>query len=145
MRLWTLAGDRVQKFPDGQSVNSVAFHLAGTMLAASYADGKVRLWNLLTRTRVHTLNTDTFLDEQPVVFRPDGDTLATKSEKRVQLWDTTTGNLCRILADGKDRISAVAFNLSVSMVATNSFYKDDGRVSLWDMHSGQSIRLLAVE
>jgi WD40 repeat protein/LysM repeat protein len=112
---------------------------AGRILLASGAgsqdagDDTVRLWDVETRTLLHTLegHTGWVMD---VTFSPDGARLASAShDGTLRLWQTGDGALLRRLDGHMDPVRGVAFLPDSQTLASASW---DGTLRLWDAGSG---------
>jgi WD40 repeat protein len=102
----------------------------GTRLAVggARADGNVRLYDLTTRSLLHTLKGDIRIIS--VAFSPDGMRLASAgSDRNVRLWDTTTGREVLSLPGHSDQVGRVLFSPDGQRLATASA---DGTVRVWD-------------
>jgi WD40 repeat protein len=132
------APNSIAPSPDGRSI---AFSPDGYTLAAAYADGTIRLWNLRTGiptplvigkvTAVHSL-----------AFSPDGNTLAMGIDnsaegggyENIWLWNLHTHGPPIVLQEGNGDptffISSVAFSPASHALAAGS---NDGSVTLWNL------------
>ncbi|MFE3648689.1 trypsin-like peptidase domain-containing protein [Streptomyces sp. NPDC059152] len=133
-RLWDVRARRSLATFTGSSpsVRSVAFSPDGATLAGSSGDrGAVRLWDIRTHRPLATLTGSS----SPVVFSPDGNTLATGgSSGTVRLWDARTHRLLATLT-GHTASSAlsVAFSPDGRTLATAG--STDRTVRLWDVRT----------
>ncbi|MDX3666418.1 nSTAND1 domain-containing NTPase [Streptomyces europaeiscabiei] len=140
VRLWNVGRNRPRatlKVPGGD-LQSVAFSPDGDTIATSSvrttADdwkpvGVVRLWDTATRRTRATL-ADGPTEGGPVLFSPDGRTLAVMDSARGQLWDVATRRLRTTLPDRF--INGMAFSPDGKTLVTVG----DGLV-LWDARTGR--------
>jgi WD40 repeat protein len=70
-------------------------------------------------------------------FSPDGERLATGSEKNVKVWDVQTGNVLQTLAGHRGDVYTVAFSHDGRWIASGS---EDSTVKVWDGRSGGLVR-----
>ena len=109
--------EEVSFFETTYQVRSVAFSLDGTLLAMGSDDGIVRLWRVSDGALLRTLEGDTDRVSW-VVFSPDGQALATKSNDAMRLWRVSDGMLLWTL-DGYC-MSNVAFSPDGQTLASAS-------------------------
>ena len=130
--IWTISGPgkpRQQQLPEGSwSANDAAFSPDGSQLATADSDGKVRVYSVVTRKTVMTLDAG---DAQAtsVAFSPDGSLIAAGySSGMTRVWDASTRLQLTQLAGHAARIYAIRFSRDGSQVVTGS---DDGTVRVW--------------
>ena len=68
----------------------------GEMLAGSFSDGAIRVWDTRIGKELHSMNTVHDYDHQSMAFSPDGKTLATAGAKpdghgEIRFWRTAMG------------------------------------------------------
>ena len=111
------------------SARSVRFSRDGTMLAAGYRDGAVRLWDVATESHIVTLEGHDD-DVNAVDFSPDGKVLISASnDYTVRLWDVVTESLIATLEEFDFPAQAVRFSPDGSLFATGEVF---GTLKLWD-------------
>ena len=126
------------------NVNSVAFSPDGKTLASGSSDGTIHLWNVKTGTLQQTLTGHTG-SVRTVLFKPDGQTLASQSDSEVFLWDVKTGTSHQIGTEdgaevGAETSLSIAFSPDGETLASISWHRPTLR--LWDANTGAHLRTL---
>jgi WD40 repeat protein len=145
VRLWNLAtGD--QSLSLTADAGTIAFSPDGKLLAGGRA-AMIQLWDLATGKELRAL-VDQPLPRNPgspgsiiwsIAFSPDGSLLASgNQDKKITLWDITTGKVLRTLVGHKDAIRSVAFSPNGKILASGG---QDGAVKLWEASSGKDLAL----
>ena len=115
---------------------SLTFSSNGATLASGHEDGRIRLWDVETRTVTATLEGHhRYVDS--VDFSPDGKTLASVSvDRTVRLWDVASGTQSAVLPDHYCGVSSVAFSPDGAILVSGGW---NGKVILWDATTGRNI------
>jgi WD40 repeat protein len=119
-----------------EQVYAIGLSRDGKMLATAGADGKLRLWDVLTGRLLQDLANDRNGFFLHLAFSPDGKLLVSSHhDTGVCLWETKTGKLLREAApgdylaftpDGGAIITTTAFTIQVSEVATGKVSRQLG-------------------
>jgi WD40 repeat protein len=121
--------------PGLPSVEKVAWHPGGTLVASAHWDGTIRLWNATTRKlrdslAVHTRPT-------AIAWSPDGKTLAVGGiDGGLHLWDMRS-NQWRDLWGHRDWVQAVAWRRDGRLIASAA---DDQTLRIWNVATGKIVR-----
>ncbi len=121
-------------------VSDVAFSPGGKTIAATFADGKVRLWKVGTHRQVAAIPA-TSDAARGIAFSPDGRTLAVGSsgDKLVRILDVRHGRLMEVLDGHSNIVNQVAFSPDGQLLASAS---GDGYVDLWNLDPERAVRQL---
>ena len=134
--LWdVITGERIttiipNRLPKGFS--SLTFSPDGSILAAKKNDGSIiTLWDIITGEYLLSFSIigNYQTARNPIVFSPDGTTLAIHDELGLCLWDVATSNeLARI--KGISAKDPIAFSPDGTTLASGT---SDGDIKLWDI------------
>ncbi|MFE7565643.1 hypothetical protein ACFU76_01570 [Streptomyces sp. NPDC057539] len=132
VRLWNPTTQRTTATLGGESAfyNALAFSPDDRALVTADADGTVGLWNTVSRRPVDEFNGGVYTGKE--AFSPDGRTLATVSDGRVQLWDVDRRQQTATLTDPDGSAYAVAFSPDCHTLAATG---TDRTVRLWNTSS----------
>jgi WD40 repeat protein len=143
--LWDLETHRLVELPPQSApLNCLSFSPAGKILAASYRDNTICLWDAVNRKRLRTINPGRGEANTCLCFSPDGQILASGgSDQRVKLRHVATGEeLAKRLVGHTAWIVSLAFAPDGRALASGS---GDGTVIIWDVadppHSSLRLRL----
>jgi len=157
VRLWDLATGRPAGAPlqtgsgpaggaDGGAsspADGVAFSPDGKLLASTYDDDMVRLWNRATGQLVGApLRASAYNGAFGVAFSPDGKLLASAGfDGTVRRWNPATGRPvgAPLHASAHNGVAGVAFSRDSKLLASAGM---DGTVRLWNPATGQPIGTL---
>ena len=119
-----------------QYVHSVAFSPNGTTLASGLEDGTVKLWDVVTRRNIATLEGYTG-SVYSVAFSPDGTILASGAyDRTIKLWDVATRRNIATLSGHTNAVNSVAFSSDKATLASGAL---DQTVKLWDIVTQRNI------
>ena len=138
-----------QQLPTGisRSVSSLRFSSRGHLLAASAADGSVRLYPVLPSPTAPLSPHPTLLTDaheggiNEVSFSADDRQLCSASDdKTLVLWDVETATPLRTLRGHSSYVFCCAFTPASSLLLSGSY---DESVKLWDLRQQRPARTLA--
>jgi eukaryotic-like serine/threonine-protein kinase len=123
---------RVAAWPtDFHLLYHLAFSADGRRLAAAFADGTVRVWEIPAEKLLHTFRHS---DRAAcVAFHPNGKQLASGScDNTAKVWDLETGQEVETLGGHIGYVMALAYSPDGSLLATASGHRYQGEVQLWE-------------
>ena len=112
----------------------VSFSPDSQMIAAIDANGVVLLWDVKTKTLLHTFIAARTMS---ISFSPDSQMIAGTSRTDVHLWDTKTGDILQEFT-GERRIDSISFSPDSQTLAIAS----QTDVRLWDTETGDLLHTL---
>jgi caspase domain-containing protein/WD40 domain-containing protein len=116
---------------------SIAFSPDGKLLATSYIDKTIRIWDVASAKQLKTLETTTEFTTT-ITFSPDGKLLASGDlDGVIDLWDVASGAHVRSIKDHSGWITSVAFSPDGKLLASGSV---DKTVRLWDVATRSQIK-----
>jgi WD40 repeat protein len=132
LKLWDIASGTSVADLRGHAgpISCLGFSPDGQMLASGSADGLVKLWDVVKRSQLATLDFGDRCWVSGAVFTPDGKTLVTARLATVRLWDVATKQKVADLKGHSDRINNLAISPDGKTLATAS---RDGTAKLWDL------------
>lgn len=143
--LWEATTDKklplpFEKHNDSISEGGLSFHPTKPWLASASYDNTVRLWDTTTGKLLYTLPHTN--DVANVTFSPDGQQLATSSDKNVWLWNLEGETPLPVLLQGhKNRVLGSHFITKDGQHYLVSA-SQDRTLRLWDTDSGTMLRVL---
>lgn len=142
IKLWTLSGQRLIGRigePEQPGLNSLAFSKDGQTLCAAGDDGRVTVWDVVTRQLLYSLGP--FEGEiWPVACSPTQDVFAAGGEDdKIRIWELATGRLLHTLEDHENNVTSLRFSTDGETLVSTSH---DRTIRLWNANSGALERLL---
>lgn len=121
-------------------VQIVSFSLDGRRLASAGADGRVRIWSVVSGTPERVLDGSTS-SVQDIDFSPTGKLLASgHADGSLILWDISSGKKMASFQGHASAVRAVAFRPDGSQIASGG---DDGAIKLWKVEAGGDTHTLS--
>nr|WP_290221645.1 WD40 repeat domain-containing protein [Trichocoleus desertorum] len=119
--------------------NAGATETFPVLVNSSAEDGALKVWNLETKTLLHTLKGHA-AGVKTVAIAAHRQLLASGSyDNSVKLWNLSTGTLQQTFLGHKDTVSGVAFDPQAHVLASSSY---DQTIKLWAIQTGEVIRTL---
>jgi WD40 repeat protein len=136
LTIWNwLEGRRITSLGEGappRHIESYSFSPNGRTLLTKYKDGSMRFWETARWTQGEVIAGDSYW---PQGFSVDSRWLATSSNMKVRLWDTST-HTSEELPSGSGPVYCLAFSPESRTLAVGT---RDGWVNLWHLPSRQEI------
>lgn len=119
----------------------LAFSPDGEYLAAGYADGIIRLWNLKSGQCFKTFSGHVG-GVNALVFSRNGKQIISGSEDNlIKIWDTKSGECVRTLAGHKYGITSLSIDNRGNKLASATGYAD-GEVKIWNINTGKCLKTI---
>jgi len=118
----------VLEYEQGSTVNAIAFHPDGLMLASAGTDGNVIVWNVAGKQKrfVRQAHNSPIYS---IAFSPDGDQFATAGwDQTVQRWNINGGTRIGKPLPHEDGVWAVTYSPCGKIIATAG---QDGKTRIW--------------
>ena len=125
----------------GGDLEAVVFSPDGGILAASFSEGPVTLWDVRTGDILRAvMGGSPDVSAASLAFSSDGEVLALGlSDGSVTLVEVRTGERLNVLVEHHDWVSAMSYSPDGEILASGYA---DGAVVLWDPWSGTELRVL---
>ncbi len=140
IRLWdTLTGEHIVLSGNKRDVRALAFSPDGLTLVSGDQDGNIKLWDVSTGERKHTLSG---FSQQitSVEFSPNGKTVAGSALNNTVLsWNVDDGQIKHEFVGHTDWILTLAFSPDGKTLVSVS---GDGTIRLWDTNTGKQKKIL---
>ncbi|QDU57455.1 WD40 repeat domain-containing protein [Aeoliella mucimassa] len=117
---------------------AVVFSPDGTLLAATSADGTLRVWRVATAELLHEIKADS-RRLRAVAFSPNGQTIATGGDgAKVCLWDLQSGILQQEIPIRPAKVFCMSFVNDAELAVGGT----DNRVQVWRVDSASLLKIL---
>lgn len=129
IRIWDIPGGSLNRdVADSGFLRQMAVNRARTMIAATFEDGTVRVWELSTGRLISRMSGPS-ASMFAISFSPDGRFLATGSDDGdVRIWDVMTGTNTLSLPGHGGPVGQVAFSPDGKRLASSG---GDGKIRVW--------------
>ena len=142
IKLWDLAEfQEVQSLAPPRlwmSFRWPSFSADGRLLAAPTSNDVIRIWEVPSGREVNTIDAE--LGPFRVALSPNGELLATISDRTIVLIAVATGETVRELEAHDESVIAVAFSPHGELLATGGL---DSTIRLWNVQDGSALGTLA--
>lgn len=140
-KLYSLQEKQFFIFPETAIKLALSNH--GKIIAASYENQQVKLWNTGAKKRIRSIKTSS--RHADIALTQDGSKLAITQRTNIQLRNTLTGQVIstsqgrQLLQGHTEVVNTICFNHDGTLLISGS---DDETIKLWDIVSLHSLRTL---
>ncbi|KAK2781751.1 hypothetical protein FQN53_000435 [Emmonsiellopsis sp. PD_33] len=138
INVWNLTTKKLYRRLEAadNEVKAVAFSPDGSIIAASYSDNTIIIWDLKKRSKRHMITGRHMNSVNHLVFTSDDQLLVSRSlDFAMQLWNATTGESLGALA-GRGPIFGVVVSSDGKTILSRSF----NIVTAWDLDTKEIIK-----
>lgn len=119
----------------GARVVTIAISPNQQILASGTGEGRIYLWNLNTRTKIHTLQGDAKV-LRAIAFSKDGSKLASGGSEGVKIWDIPKGTLIKNIPLPSS-VESLAFSPDGQTLAIGM---GNGTITIWQANTWRSLK-----
>jgi WD40 repeat protein len=140
VRFWIAAtGQEMHVIKDPDGIMQISISPDGQTLATvNWTSKTIKIRKASTGEVISTLITNTSA-VTALAFSPDGKTLASGSDKAIQLWNITTAASARTLRGHIGKVTSLSFSPNGKTLASGS---DDLAIKMWDVTTGNVLRTM---
>ena len=119
--------------PHESAALEIAFSSDGKWLAADGDDYKIHIWDISTKSQIHTLAGHAG-KITGIAFRRGGELISASEDGTIRLWNVSEEREIRRFQDGFGRVTSIALSSDEQHIV---FGTTDGTLKLWEVNTGR--------